>query len=283
MEFDEFKTQHQQMYPNLIPEMSAVIDEYPPFVKLLAVLIFIAGSIISGVHTVSTMRLTMIESLVISEGLKDIAALAGYIGFEGALFASVFGWLRKDKRWLAYASTVVVFTVIVMANIQDIQRAAQDGLQSAIIVIGMGVGIPLTALFSGKLLVDVYQSRRVQNARAQAKYKEALIEYDSLVVKAWEKYRKDQTKNKPNVHSQPFTECSVNERQPSTGYSKNMSSREVIQEYFRQHPDEIEDSLTKLRERIQQATGQNVGRTSVHNVRSELQSTSSNGHANGQH
>jgi hypothetical protein len=48
-----------------------------------------------------------------------------------------------------------------------------------------------------------------------------------------------------------------------------MDARSIITQYFTEHPEDLNTRLDELVERIEQQTGVKVGRTSVHNIRSE--------------
>ena len=260
MDYDVFREQYEKMHPASIPREPVIVSDYPGWLTYLAALMFLAVSVVSGVHTVSTMRYTMIESMVIAEGLKDYAALAAFFGFEVALFVSVFGWLRKDNRWIAYAATFVVFVVIVLANVQDIARASDGNVFNGIMIFGIGIGTPLVALFSGKLFVDIYRRRLVNEQNGQTHYAAELKAWDERIERVW---KREQKKLKRTSDKVSASVRSVSETKKRTDASA------IVREHLQEHPEDRELSVRSLAEKL------NVGRTTAHTVLGEFQS---NGH-----
>lgn len=63
----------------------------------------------------------------------------------------------------------------------------------------------------------------------------------------------------------------------ANGYTKNMNSREIIQSYLNEFPEQRDLNLDELKANIEAWAGRQVGRTSIHNVRSELKVNSNGG------
>ena len=229
MDYIEFRQQYEERHPASVPVHKDELEEYPSWLQPLCLLMFIAVSIVSGVHTVSTVRYTMAASLVIPEPLKDIASLAAFFGFELALFVSVYSWLRNHVRWLPYVSTFVVFVLIVLTNVQDIAQAARiDGI-GAVIVGGIGIGTPLVALLSGKMFVDIYRSKRGAAHRADEQYDVARVEWDKEIARAWGKYLKsiDEREQKEHDESQKLEalQSQINAINASNNVKNNMINK----------------------------------------------------------
>jgi hypothetical protein len=224
MNYDEFRQQYERERPASVPIKKPPLDEYPGWLKWLCLVMFICASLVSGVHTTTMVRLTFSETLYDAYVL-DMVSFAAFGALEIALFVTVFAWLRSFARWIPYVSTFVVFAVIVTANIADVARTYSGGdVASAAIVVGVGVGIPLTALLSGKLFVDIFRSKRTVHARTDEEYREALIAWDAQIQRAWKAYQKD---GKPQtVKSGNFTNDFMNDFMKS-GEGENKPRRRV--------------------------------------------------------
>jgi hypothetical protein len=170
-----------------------------------------------------------LEASEIPTQVKNIGAVAAFLGFELALFVSVFSWLRSYQRWLSYTSTIVVFVVIVLANVRDVSQSLSNSALDGIIVAGVGFGVPLTALLSGKLFVDIYRSKRNINSRSQQDYREALVQWDTTIQRAWKKYLSEPAQLRQAV---------VPPQNNATNNSKRDSgARERIRAYLEVNPD----------------------------------------------
>lgn len=236
MNYQEFRSDYEMRHRASVPTKPKTVNDYPRWLGFVALVMFIAVSIVSGVHTVSTMRHTMEASKVVAEAAKDIASLAAFFGFEVALFVSVFGWLRRDNRWVAYLATAVVFAVIVLANIQDVARAAGDSLLDGVMVLGLGVGTPLVALFSGKLFVDIYRRGLVTGDANDKKYLAACKRWDKEIDRAWGKHQAETREVHEPVHEptrEPKPRVKLHEvaRQVRENGHEALSASEMQAEY----------------------------------------------------
>lgn len=261
MDYATFRQQYEEQHPASVPIKPDATSDYPIWLEPLALVMFLAVSIVSGVHTVSTMRYTMIESMVIPEDAKNPAAAAAFFGFEIALFVSVFGWLRKDNRWLAYLATGVVFAVIVMANIQDVARAGADGLFNGIMVFGIGIGTPLVALFSGKLFVDIYRRKHVNETSADRQFTEAQRKWDATINRAYKQYMKEQEAS-----------TSVNLRKNTPLTEEPTPKMQEVIDWLRDNPEHLDTPSRQLVEDLR------ISHTTINKAQQWAKEHSTNGH-----
>lgn len=269
MNYDEFREQYEKQHPASVPRLQEMSSEYPWWLSPLALLMFLAASLVSGVHTVSTMRATMQASLVATENIKDLISLSAFFGFEIALFVSVFSWIRQQHRWLSYLATAVVFIVILLANIQDIQNSAQQAAIAGIIVLGIGIGTPLVALVSGKLFVDIYHSNRRIDIRAQERYQEALKQWDAIINREYSKASKSM---EPSNDSSEFHSNRSNGI-PALGHSKTGNAMELAMEYYQGSPEAVGRDPRDVADEL------GIGKSTAYKARSEfLNQSIQNGH-----
>lgn len=272
--YDSFRAQYEKQHPASVPVLERDVHEYPVWLQPVALVMFIAVSIVSGAHTTSTVRQTL-EASLIANYLKDGIAFASFFGFELALFVSVFSWLRSNARWVSYASTIVVFMVIVLANVRDVGRSiGSDDWFTSVIVIGIGFGTPLVALLSGKLFVDVYRSNRGSSQRAREAYREALKQWDATILRAWnvsqkEIEKRENSQNFMNIHEISGTQEPIHEisrttpdeykprvklhniaKQVRENGDEHLSVNELMQKY-----DISQGSTTKVREILRSSNG----------------------------
>lgn len=265
MDYLEFRQQYEQQHPASIPQQEAVIADFPAWLQPLCLIMFVAVSIVSGVHTISTIRQTFINSLF-PEQYKDTAAFAAFFGFEVALFVSVYSWLRPHARWLSYTATGTVFFVIVLANIKDVANSLQGGnFFDAIIILGIGIGTPLVALLSGKLLVDVFRSGRVSELKARETYRASLSAWDAQIQRAWTTYQKrtdrELSGRTDNADKWLLSGQADGQR---TNYGRTADARTKVLQYLEENPDAYKLTVREL------AIAAGVGKTVAAEVKAAM-------------
>lgn len=270
MDYEEFRKQYEIQHPASVPVLQDMQSEYPSWLSPLALLMFLAVSLVSGVHTVSTMRYTMIESMVIPENAKDIIALSAFFGFEIALFVSVFSWIRQQRRWLSYLATAVVFVVILLANVRDIQRAADNSVMDIVMIVGIGVGTPLVALVSGKLFVDIYHSKHNARRRTMELYREEMKQWDAAINREYAKLTKTHqvsTGQAVRADGQRTDKAIMS----GYGYNRTSDAQDKVRAHLEAHPEDFTLSVRALADKLE------VGKSTVADVRRVLQEPSANG------
>lgn len=281
MNYDEFRQQYEAQHPASVPVLRYEMSMFPSWVRWAVMAMFTAAAVISGVHTVPTVYQT-IEADKVAPLVHDIAALSSFIAVELAILLSAYLLKRNAKLgWLLLITTSFVAGI---ANLQSSMTAmAGKDNWTRLVAVAIGLAAPLIVLASGKLLVDIFNGERTINGRADERYRDECKAFDAEVLSAFEKFSRSAKRSQPisievsSEHSLNSLNGSVNEQpklprsvNSSTGYTKRMDSRSIISEFFEQHPDELNTKLDELVERIEQQSGVKVGRTSVHNVRSEL-------------
>lgn len=281
MNYDEFRQQYEAQHPASVPVLRYEANVYPTWMKWVVLAMFLAAAFISGVHTVPTVWQS-IEADKVSPLVRDIAALMSFVAVEFAILLSAYLLIRN--AWLGWTILIVTFLVAIVANLQSSMAAlANKDDWTRVVAIVLGIGLPLIVLMSGKLLVSIFQSERAISGGAEKRYRDECKAFDAEVLSGFEKFTRSGKRSQPvrievqSEHSVNSLNGSVNEQpklahsvNSSTGYTKRMDSRTIISEFFEQYPDEVNTKLDELVERIEQQTGVRVGRTSVHNVRSEL-------------
>lgn len=280
MDYTEFRAQYETHHPASVPVLRYEANVYPSWVKWAVLAMFIAAAVISGVHTIPTVHQS-IEADKVATWVRDAAALLSFVAVELAILLSAYLLIRNAA--LGWLILIVTFIVAIVANLQS-SMAALTGKDdwTRVVAIVLGAGAPLIVLMSGKLLVSIFQSERAISSGAEKRYREECRVFDADVLAAYEKFSRSKRSLPPaatvqSVHSLNSVNGSVNKPaqlshsvNSASGYTKRMDSRAIIREFFTQYPDAMNDKLDELVERIEQQTGAKVGRTSIHNVRSEL-------------
>jgi hypothetical protein len=272
MDYPSFREQYELQHPASVPMIETDTNEYPTWLLPITLVMFIAASIVSGAHTVSTVRQSL-ESSLIPQASKDIVAYSAYFAFELALLVSVFSWIRRTNRWISYLATLVVFTVIVLANVQDVAHSTIAGAWFTVfVVIGLGVGTPLVALLSGKLFVDVYRTNKASGSKAKVEYQEALKQWDATINRAYTSYQKQNAQPSSLASNQGSRlSTQTGNRQTGSGYNRVSSAVEIAYSYLQDNPEASELSVRELGERA------GVGKDSASKAKKQYLS---NGHAN---
>lgn len=201
--------------------------------------------------------------------------------------------LNPDKhtsvlKWLQ-VGLALVFIVGLGVNVYSevMKTGFAHPLVDLIIRILVGLSAPVMAFVSGEVIAMIGVDAQHQQRAFNREHAANMVAYQDKFLAWW-----DARKNKilqsvmvtkePAVNSQPHSLNSANEPKDDSArsvnsvnsvnsvYSKNMNSREVIEQFFVQHPERLKDKLDVLLADIERDSGQKVGRTSVHNVRSQM-------------
>lgn len=286
MDYSEFRAQYEAQHPASVPVLRYEASMYPAWVKWAVLAMFMAAALISGVHTVPTVYET-IEASKVAPQIHEIAALASFVAVELAILLSAY--LLLYNPWLGWTLLLTTAFVAAIANLQS-SMSALSGKDdwTRLVAVVMGLAAPLIVLASGKLLVSIFKTERTIDGRAEERFRAECKDFDAVVLVAYEKHSRSKRSHEKmivqsvqSVHSlnslnEPVNEP-VNEQgqlpytvNSSSGYTKRMDARTIISRYFNEHPEDLNTRLDELVERIEQQTGVKVGRTSVHNIRTEL-------------
>lgn len=282
LSFEDFRQDWILKHPASIPVEQVDDSPYPRWLKTATLLMFLSAAMLSAVHTIPVIFETIPNNDVVSIETRTIAANASIAAFELGILLSAFLMIVKSSERLAWVLLGMMFVGTVVANIVSISKAGDGTLGASIVTLIFGGGVPIIALAAGKLFVNIHNSERIGKKRGREEHREALKQLDTTINQAYSKYAKEVQKvvhsmNSVNERPAPF----IRATNSSNGYSKLMNSRQIISEFFRQHPDYKNMTLDELNAAIERETGTRVGRTSIHNVRKEWEeqrSVNGNGH-----
>lgn len=289
MTFQEFRDQYILQHPASVPQKPRTLNEYPGWLRWLVAAMAVSAAILSGVHTIPTVRATIEQWW--PEVARSGASSFSFVAIEAAIFASAY--LRRKNALLGYSFLVMALAVAITANITSSSKAlnASSDLGASIVAVILGIGAPMLTFMAGEMFVHMHSSAQVADKDALEQYQQDLKEFDRIINAAWSKWQKEhppipaQTAL-PAIHSpvqrmnslNSANEQAANSYSPNSpnSYSKRMDAREVISEFFRSHPERLDGKLDELMAEIEQESGVKVGRTSIHNVRRDIV-TSMNG------
>src|SRR5688572_11640063 len=108
MNYADFRAQYEEQHPASVPQMKAAVKEYPNWLASAALVMFMAASILSAVHTIPTVY-RGIEPFFVDDRLRAIAAIASPIFIE--LMILLAAYLSIKNRWTAYLCGTFAFLV----------------------------------------------------------------------------------------------------------------------------------------------------------------------------
>lgn len=190
MDYQTFRQAFEEQHPASIPVYEEEVGEYPDWVRHAVLVTFVAAALVSGVHTVPTVWKGIETGPIITDAVRNIAALAALAMVEFAILLSAY-LMAKGSR-LAYAAMALAGLAAVTANLFSVVTAYQKSADGGAILVAvlMGIAAPLIALLMGKMFVDMHRAARVQQARAKRVYKDAQIAWDAAVEIAWKAFQK---------------------------------------------------------------------------------------------
>jgi len=285
MDYAEFRKQYQERYPASVPVLEPAMREYPRWLSWIVLVMFISAALLSGVHTVPTVRRGIETDDLISAPVRDAVSLSAFVAIELGIFVSAYLMVAGGGRdkWLAWLMLALAATVAIVANLYSVSRALMSGGEAGVTLVGVIIGIclPTIALASGKMYVSMHRADTSAEQRVRRAYREACQQFDVQVSEAYEAYERRMDAREQRRLSTVHSVNGVNEPSNSVhstngvnghgaGYSKNMNARELAQQWLNANRERMNDPLDALVEAIQAETGQLVGRGSVHNARTEI-------------
>lgn len=277
MEYHEFRQKYEQMHPASVPVLEEEIGIYPDWLEKVVGIMFICASLLSGVHTVPTVRGGMDISFW-GGHIVNIVSLSSFVAIELVFFVAAYAMMRK-AQWHVLATLVAAFIVAMVANLQQNFLAYQAGDSGTIIVaVTLGIGAPLIAFMAGKMFVDIHRARRMVGIDAKRNYDTAKKAWDAEINHEWDKYLKAEKKAARVSDPRPTTVQQVSDFGQSEGAS------ERVRNFFVKRPDALLDDKLGVRGIAKHL---NVGHQTVSTVRNQMRSEmSKNGHSvptNGHH
>lgn len=181
----EFRQNYEAQHPASVPRFILEPAKYPEWLPKVVLMMYGAAALLSGVHTVATVRVSMSANQSFAPLVKDVVSLASFIAIELALLVSAYAMLG-DGKIIAIVAGLIAFLIAVIANLQDISTAlATHELGGQIVIAGIGIGAPLIALLAGKMFVDMHKAKRIQQYKAQQQFDKDNLDFDNEVNVAW--------------------------------------------------------------------------------------------------
>jgi len=81
MDYAEFRKQYQERYPASVPVLEPAMREYPRWLSWIVLVMFISAALLSGVHTVPTVRRGIETDDLISARVRDAASMSAFVAF----------------------------------------------------------------------------------------------------------------------------------------------------------------------------------------------------------
>ena len=269
MEYGEFREHYEEMNPASIPRLEEELSIYPDWLEKVVGLMFVCASLLSGVHTVPTVRGGMSVSFW-GEHIVNVISLGSFIAIELVFFIAAYAMMRK-AQWHVLVTLIVAFIVAMVSNLQQNFIAYQAGDVGTIIVaVTLGIGAPLMAFMAGKMFVDIHRARRMVGMDAKRQFDAAKREWDAEIKSEWDKYQKAEKKAAKASNPRPTTVQEVSE----IGHTEGASER--VRKFFEKRPDAVLDEKLGVRGIAKHL---NVGHQTVSTVRNQMRSEmSKNGH-----
>lgn len=195
MNYDEFRKKYEKEHPASVPKIEYETSDHPGWLMWAVAAMFLASALLSGVHTVPTAYDT-IEILKVAEPVRQAGGLASFVFVELGILVSSYMLFKNRSFWVSLILLLAVM-IAVAANLYSVSNALKvngDNIGMSVVAIALGIGAPLIATMSGKVLVALHRSDRIIDSRARQKLKEDNIAWDKEIIRAWKQYVKnDQT------------------------------------------------------------------------------------------
>lgn len=283
---------HMLRYEATHPKPEApVLERSRLWIKGALAVVVGASLVVSASHTIPT----FVGQL--QGDSRNVVAIAAFIMVEGTLIVGSYLLHRLHVAWpwlgryMLIAAVIFAFLIAVAGNLHHRLELAGFAQGQAWVVfdlltsIVVGIAPPVIALISMEVLAMLAIDDERRHARAHAAYQSQLDAWTEGMRRSWDSQKRKRgavsvVVEHPNssavqsIHSlNAANEQGVNERSvnSSTGYTKRMDAKTVIREFLTAHPEKFNDRLDDLVAEIESSTGVKVGRTSVHNVRKEMQ------------
>lgn len=262
MDYLEFRAAYELQHPASVPKMEIEMHEYPAWVRWAVLLTFIAAALVSGVHTVPTVWKGITPGEIITADVRNWAALASLVMVEFAILLSAY--LMAKGQVLAYIVVTIASVVAVGANLYSVVNAFATNNEGGVILVAviMGIGAPLIALFTGKMYVDIHRADRVQDARSKKAYKEACVQWDKEIERAYKAHQKASVLRPSQTDRREKVSVRSDNRQTD--------KRTLVEQWLKDHPDKRGMSVRD----IQAEMGGVVGHDLIAKVKKSM-----NGHA----
>lgn len=280
MEYAEFRKRYEERYPASVPVMEQLVREYPRWLKWIVLIMFLSAALLSGVHTVPTVRKGIEMDDLISAPVRDAVSLSAFVAIELGIFVSAYLMATGGGRdkWLAWFMLALASTVAIVANLYSVSRALASGGELGVTIVGviLGICLPTIALASGKMYVNMHRSEMLSVQRVRRVYREACQVFDGQVSEAYDVYMRKLDRR--TQHGQLSERTAADGQADSSGqssgygYGRTADARTRVQEHLSDNPQDAALSVRELAARL------GVGKSTVADALRDMRVPSTNGH-----
>lgn len=280
MDYAEFRKQYQERYPASVPVLEPAMREYPRWLSWIVLVMFISAALLSGVHTVPTVRRGIETDDLISAPVRDVVSLSAFVAIELGIFVSAYLMVAGGGRdkWLAWLMLFLAATVAIVANLYSVSRALMSGGEAGVTLVGVIIGIclPTIALASGKMYVSMHRADTSAEQRVRRAYREACLTFDVQVSEAYEAYERKLDRRTQRELLSERTEADGQNGQTGQasgyGYERTADARTRVQSHLAENPDDASMSVRQLADIL------GVGKSTVADALRDMRAASTNGH-----
>lgn len=275
-DYQAFRRQYEARHPASVPRRRRVLSDYPRWLQLATLIMFLSSAILSGVHTVPVVRAGIPANIPPQVG--DVVSLTAFVSVEMAILLASYAMIGGGGLIVSGVLLLATITALT-ANIYSVVRAYQataSGGDPGTLAVAVIIGIvaPGIAFLSGKMFVSMGRSDKSAQERADAEYQQACQDWDARIEREWLRY---------SGRVQPGLRGSVRSDRPPDMSEASVRSASgaasIVREYLRDHPEALSMSVRDLARTL------GVGKSTVSSVRAEFVEASGSrpGNNNGTH
>jgi len=255
-----------------------------------------------GVESISHVKIASIEFIIALAIFVMLEMGIISFGYSSTESEGTTDTAKKVRRFTRGGMWYVV-TIAILANVYYVLSSnieiPSEGVLAwiwefarVVIFLLIGASAPVVAFINGDILAIDVLKQRSANRKAQEKYQSEYEEWYSSMLNSWNAQKKkwggqvnvqinsvnhslnsiDERHSLPHSVNHSMNGANEQGYSANVGYSKKMNARDIIKQWFEDNPKFVDsdDTVDSLHQRIIAETGQKVGRTSVYNVRKEL-------------
>jgi hypothetical protein len=275
--YDDFRAFYEKTHRASIPHRKNVLGRYPPFLKWAILLMFISAALLSGVHTIPTVRSGIETNELITASIRDMVSILSFVAIELAIFLAAYaliGGVGFRANGLTYMTLLTAFSVAMVSNLHSVGSALSDdsSSMSQAVTLVLGVGAPLITLMSGKMFVNIHRDDRSRQSAADKEFEAACIAWDDAILSAYDDYlKRTRRANRTGQHSSDVSasvrmdgQSDGQNGRAGYGYNRTSNAADKVRGYLEQNPDDIQLSVRQLADML------GVGKSTVADARREF-------------
>lgn len=271
--------------------------------RIALMVVMVAGSIVSASHTMPTFMGDSATLISLAVGLA--AFFMSEVALAAFAYVGVMRHYRETQKepaslkTLVGAGVIVPFLVMAAANISHefkINGVTLPDVIRTVIILAISLSAPFMSYISGEVFAMFEVIDRVDQEKHDTDYAQKVDAWEDKCRQAWGREKVNYggkiriepvpmpqigVQSIQSVHSL-FSERTANEyseqndqnsraANSANGYTKRMDAKSVARIFLEQHPEHMATRLDDLVPLIEAETGVKVGRTSIHNVRKDMQ------------